>query len=496
MPNALHYLLVTRLKEEVGIREDNYLLWASLFPRGLDVKDTRAKATNLGKRRYDQLLGDLAAEWQDDSSKRELIERVAAIGTRSRRGSRVPEDDLHRLVAEAGGERAIAELDTLLDEFEAGYAAGVHDRAMLEGPLIAKTRTDDGAADVHAALGGLLRAQTAGEDARRAARLEARDKLLALYVCDPAKQQLVDAVRASVERQTVCVAGVDAPSVLGRTLAAHASDPWVSGAGDEPDDYRGLGFLFAEDFKESFDAMVRREFGWQEQRLFVRFWQEYRYLQDQYLTGTCSAEREAQIIVGLFTFCVLACLVGPGSFAEELGFGKPDALKTVIRMDALQPSAHAQARYQLQPVVFNGHDGRTYYTADEPPVVFDAGEVVRFGRDGQWMGEIPCKAITFTDGDVSRRHAELCHTPKGWEIVDMGDGRGSANGTLVFRAFGGPIFRKRGFTAEERAIKIQSGDIIYIAPPQGASYDVELRRGRVLPEIGKEHRAFRFERRG
>ena len=419
MPNALHYLLVTRLKEEVGIREDNYQLWESLFPLGLRVRDVRAKATNLGKRRYDQLLGDLADEWRDDASKVEFVSCAERIVRGTRRGSVVPEVEIRQLV-------------------------GVSD----------------------------------GDDA------------------DPAKEQFVQAVLESVTRTTIAGPDGDVPSILGRSLAEHASDPWIAGAGDEPNDYRGLGFLFAEEFKEAFDAMVRREFGWQDDQLYATFWQEYRYLQDHYLSGVCSATEEARIIAALFTMCVLACLVGPGSYVGCLGFTGPEMVRTVVRMGSLNSSRRMADRYQLQPVVFNGHDARTYYTSDESALVFGAADVVRFGRDAKWLGEDGARGVSFSDPDVSRRHAELRHSPKGWEIVDMGDGEGSSNGTLVFRAFGGPIFRKRGFSATERAIKIQSGDIIYIAPPDGSSYDVELRRGRVLPEIGREHRAFRFERRG
>ncbi len=495
MPNALHYLLVTRLKEEVGIRQDNYLLWASLFPQGMAVKDVRAKATNLGKRRYDQLLTDLAAEWADDASKAAFVERAGQISTRTRRGSRVPEDGLHRLVAPAGGEREQAALRTMLDSYQALYDAGCRDRTELERPFVLRMRDDDGIADVRAILTRLQRGLAGPEEGRGQARLVAEAQLREIMVYDPAKAQLVEVVKTSVSRTTMQVAGHEAQSLLGSVLAAHASDPWNVGTSSETNDYRGLGFLFSDDFKESFDSMVRREFGWQEQQCFVNFWGEYRYLQQRYLSGTCTEDQELDIVQALFAMCVLACLVGPGSFAEELGYELPGMADTVVELTVQAPSEHTQARYQLQPVVFNGHDGRAYYTAAEAPLVFDTGDVVRFGRDGAWMTEAGCRSVAFQDADVSRRHAELRHTSKGWEIVDLGEGSGSANGTLVFRAFGGPIFRKSGFSPEERAIKIQSGDIIYIAPPQGAAYDVELRRGRVVPEVGREHRAFRFERR-
>ena len=495
MPNALQYLLVTRLKEEVGIRQDNYLLWASLFPQGMAVKDVRAKATNLGKRRYDQLLSDLAAEWADDPAKAAFVERAAQISTRARRGSHVPQDDLHRLVAAPGTEREIAMLHQMLDSFQELYDAGCRDRTELERPFVRRMRDDDGVADVRAILLRFQRALGGTQGQREEARQTAEDQLWELLICDPAKAQLVDAVKQSVSRTTVLSGGQQVPALLGTELAAHASDPWNTGTTSEQNDYRGLGFLFSDDFKESFDAMVRREFGWQEQRNFVNFWGEYRYLQERYLTGTCSEEEELDIVQTLFSLCVLACLVGPGSFVEEMGYELPGMADTVVELKVTPPAEHAAARYQLQPVVFNGHDGRAYYTSSEQALVFDVGDVVRFGRDSAWMDEAGCKPVMFQDVDVSRHHAELRHTSKGWEIVDVGDGSGSANGTLVFRAFGGPIFRKSGFSAEERTIKIQSGDIIYIAPPQGASYDVELRRGRIVPEVGRAHRAFRFERR-
>ena len=417
MPNAMHYLLVTRLKEEVGIVGDNYLLWASIFPRGLEVRDTRAKATNLGKRRFDQLLGDLAAEWRDDSGKQAFVAGAERVVKGARRGSRVPVEEVRPFVAVSNG------------------------------------------------------------------------------AVDPAKEQLVQAVWESVTR-TVLPGTDGEASLLGCCLAEHASDPWIVGTEDEVDDYRGLGFLLSEDFREGFDAVIRREFDWQEAALYARFWQEYRFLQERYLSGMCTSEQEEQIIASLFTMCVLACLVGPGSFVGCLGFSEMDMVQTVVRLRPLGATPKTSVRFQLQPVVFNGYDARTYYTSDEPAIVFGTQDVVRFGRDTQWMGEVSGEAVAFSDADVSRRHAELHHTAKGWEIVDVGDGSGSSNGTLVFRAFGGPIFRKRGFSASERAIKIQSGDIIYIAPPNGGDYDVELRRGRVLPEIGRTHRAFRFERRG
>jgi hypothetical protein len=425
MPNALHYFLITRFKEEVGVTADNYQLWASLFPTGvLRVQDVRAKATNMGKRRYDELLGDFAREWQNDPAKEHFVRRAGLLKTRAKKGTNIPREDIRIFVAPSGN--------------------------------------------------------------------------------DPAKASLVEAVQESVRRFSVTFDGVSHPQIIGQTLEAHANDPWILGTADEESDFRGLGFLFSDEFIESFDAMVKVEFGWQDEQLHGRFWQEYRALRQRFLSGSNNYRQEFDILVALFSLCVLACLVGPGSFIKELGFDSPDSIGTVkpLRAPSLPGGPHPSGgdprsqSFQLQPIIFNGREGRSYFTSDERPLVFGRKDIVRFGRDTEWLSEVSCRGISIMDPDISRQHAELRNGPKGWEIVDGGvDSDGSTNGILVFRAFGGPIFRKQGFTERERTIKIESGDIIYIAPPGGSSYDVESRRGCVDPEIGRRGRAFRFERR-
>lgn len=241
-----------------------------------------------------------------------------------------------------------------------------------------------------------------------------------------AKRQLLHAISAFVS----CSSIGGQPSPLGLAISEHYADAWNGGILHEYEDdadYRGLGFLFASDFKGSFAELLERDFAWkmEDDTCMRQFNSEYDWLQSRFLSGELGSADELKLARTLVTMCIATCLVGPGSFARELGW-KPESLPTFTSELYVPSTTHGQA-FQLQPIVLLSEDGTSYFTDAKPSTVFGRDDVVHIGRpdgyDSAWLSE--GTSLPIQDGYVSRRHAVLQHDKRGWILMDLG----SMNGT-------------------------------------------------------------------
>lgn len=434
MAIALEYLLMSRLREETNIAGPKYLVWQALFPKGFaSVTSKGSKSSNLGSKSPDKVLCDFADEWADDQDKADLVEVAYEIGAHARR------------VGGAGDEEAHVLMQALSERLE-----------------------DDG----------------------RLSR---------------AKVQLVDAVVECLTRHAVTVTyesnGRAVTEDVGCALASVIEDgyldPWRADLGfaDEvPTTWRGLAFLFSSEFKDAYIELLGREFGWKDDYYFAKFASELEACQWSYMSGELEDDDELKLMRSVLAMYVLAGLVGPGTFAGELGCAT-STVGTLRGGDDAFPIAHERVvRYQLQPIVFTGRDSWSYYTDVAEPIVFTSKEIVRFGRtddsDPHWLEEY--RGVAIGDRSVSRKHAQLEHRGLEWCLTDLG----SANGTIVIRGYrGGKIFRVAGFTDIERRIRVSTGDLFFFGPKAGYQYDTD-RRPMATPEVEPfvRGKAFRFER--
>ncbi|MDO4537943.1 MAG: FHA domain-containing protein [Coriobacteriales bacterium] len=433
MAVALEYLLVSRLKEETRIDGPTYLTWQALFPKGFtNVSSKASKSTNMGKKSPDKILCDFANEWADDVEKAEFVDVAREIGVLSRRSRGAGTTEAHRLMSALSERRDV-------------------------GDRLAK-----------------------------------------------AKGQLVKAVVESLSRDSVTITyesddetvTEDIPCVLAPIIEEHYDDPWgcydVGLADGESVEMRGLAFLFSNGFREAYITLLKREFGWKDDYYYAKFVAELESCQWAYMSGELSDEESRELMRSVIAMYVLAGLVGPGTFAEELGCST--STKGTSRGDDLPfAKKKSNVRFQLQPIVFTGEGVWSYYTDSMGPITFTSDEIVRFGRmdnsDPHWLEEH--KGISINNMNVSRKHAQLEHRGLEWFLTDLG----SANGTIVLRGYGGgKIFRVAGYSEVERRIQVSTGDLFFFGPKGGYRYDTTA-RPLTTPKVETlvRGKAFRFE---
>jgi len=432
MALALEYLLMSRMREEANIAGPKYLVWQSLFPMGFTaVANKASKSSNLGAKSPDKVLGDFADEWEADPSKADFVSVAREIGTHARKTG-------------GAGDREAHELYCALSE-------------------------------AHEEDGKLKRA----------------------------KRQLMDAVVECLTRTSVTVTRQRAASekeesvrcVLASIIENGYLDPWSYDdlMGEMSVDMRGLSFLFTSSFKESFTTFLRREFGWKDDYYFSKFASEIEFCQWTYMSGELEDEESLELMRSIVAMYILASLVGPGTFAGELGCAQK-TFGTVRGTQAFSFARKKVIKYQLQPIVFNGQGPWSYFTDDADPIVFTSDEIVRFGRedrsDPHWLEEH--RGVALSDRSISRKHAQLEHRGNEWVLTDLA----SANGTIVLRGYnGGKIFRSSGFSDAERGIQVSTGDLFFFGPSGGYRHDVRSRSAStpsVEPFV--RGKAFRFER--
>lgn len=442
MPNAMEYLLISKIKDECGLNAVTVpQMWMSVFPKaflGVAASTQGSKATGCGKKPYYALLSDFAEEWR--------------------------------------GMEGFAEFVAAVDELR---------------PQI--NRRDYSAIAGHVAKISGLR------DAEGHYRV--------------ARKQLIAAVKETVMRDgyetVICAEGDEEPPERKRVslfLGPVVEEFYRDALSDafnltkevndfDEEDYRGLACLFSMDFKESFGSLLEKELATSDGFAWPKFWQDYRGCQDIYHKKKLTRSEAIDLMASVVSMCILACLIGPGAYASDLGWTVDTS---TVFGPQIKETATAIARYQLQPVVFVGQDAWSYYCDGADPIVFSKDDVVRFGRyggiDPRWSEE--CVFIPCEDNSVSRKHAELRHTSTGWYLTDLGTTeKGSLNGTIVFRAYGrGVIFRKSGYSELDRKIKLSTGDIIYLGPSNGGHYSVEKRYGSPKVDLHAHGKAYRFER--
>lgn len=477
--NAMKCFLY-RFREELGIKCADRELFGSVFPELLDSGrsiDSQTQATSrYGKSEPRQLLACVAKSPMLPHECSELRETIRIIVRHSHQGKVVPADALRRLTKRSSARSYAGVFDSNLSALALKSRVEGEDFDAAASPFLAMFGQDDAKDDVRSLLRKAWTSARRGEAEEFA---KARDGLWRWCVHDVAKDQLANYLRSLI------VNGFRRDTVLGTETVAHYRDGWNRSLSSnspvpEEDCRRGLGFVFSNGFREDFTVSLRETFPNADPFSERDFWDEMAALAAKYDDGEIDSKGELKVMVDAVTMCLLAAVVGPGSFSEELGWPLPGETET----NAVKRTTSGILRtsnIRLQPVILIGERSDTYFTQQGEHASLEPNDKrsVRLGRDYTWL-DGGASSVRFDDERVSRRHAEVFRDRGKWFVRDLG----STFGTLVIKAPPRlPVLLHSYGTPSET--DLVTGDIIVIAPLDGA--------GEMKLPLGLPNRALRFE---
>ena len=478
--NAMKCFLY-RFREELGIQCADRELFGSVFPELLDEDrsiDSQTQATSrYGKSEPRQLLSYVAKSPLLPREYSELRETIRIIGRHSHQGKAVPTDAIRRLTKRSSAKSYAGIFDSNLAELAQKSRIEGGDFDGAASPFLALFSQEDAKGDVRDILRKAWKSAR-GDDTEGF--VKARNSLWRWCVHDVAKDQLAQYVRSLI------VNGFRRDTILGTETVAHYRDGWnrsmssTSPIPEEENYRRGLGFVFSNGFREDFTASLCETFPNADPFSENDFWSEMAALAAHYDDGEIDSKGELKVMVDAVTMCLLAAIVGPGSYSEELGWPLPGETETNTVKRATSGILRT-SNMRLQPVILTGERSDTYFTQEGEHVSLKSNDKrgVRLGRDYTWL-DGGASYIRFDDERVSRRHAEVFRDRGKWIARDLG----STFGTLVIKA---PprlpvLLHSHGTISETDLV---TGDVIVIAPLNAAG-DVRL-------PLGLPNRALRFE---
>lgn len=483
--NAMKFFL-SRFRDELDIECEDWELFGSVFPELLDAdrskNSRREAASRYGNHEPRTLLPCIKKSTRLPKQHEELIETIDVVVKASQKGRVTPTDALGRLTRRSREKTyaGIFESNLAVLVREARLYGGDFDR--VSAPFLALFSQEETKKEITKHLREIWDlARKGNEDIH-----ESADYAMLWRWCihDVAKDQLVRYVRSLI------VDGYRLRTVLGYQTVKHYADGWNKSAPyivdddeDAEDFRRGLGFVLSRDFLQEYAEMLRRTFPDTDSFSKNDFLSELKAIGAEYDDGDISDEAQLKAMVDAVTMCILAALVGPGSFARELGRPLPGEVDTVSGRQLGAP-ALMSVGCRLQPVVLTGENSDSYFTdqsIDAARIDKKNGNAIRVGRSADWLAEVT-SAIRLTDSRVSRRHAEIFRSSGKWKLRDLE----TTYGTLVIRAAPHrPIALHSSLDEEGLEITLRPGDIIV---PGAFSDD-----GTKIIPIGSAGRALRFE---
>lgn len=479
--NAMKFFL-SRFRDELDIECEDWELFGSVFPELLDAdrskNSRREAASRYGNHEPRTLLPCIKRSPWLPNRHEELFETIDAVVQATQKGKVIPTDALGRLTRRSKEKTYAGVFESNLAVLveEARIDGGDFDR--VAAPFLALFSQEETKKEIRKYLREIWAFVRKGNEGIH----ESADYAMLRRWCihDVAKDQLVGYVRFLI------VEGYKLRTVLGYQTVKHYADGWNKSAPyivEEEDFRRGLGFVLSRDFHQEYAEMLHRTFPKNDSFSENDFWTELNAIGAEYDGGDISDGDQLKAMVDAVTMCILAALVGPGSFARELGRLLPGEVSTAFGRQ-LGTTALASVGCRLQPVVLTGESSDSYFTdqsIDAARIDKKNGNVIRVGRNADWLAE-GASAIRLMGESVSRKHAEVFRSSGKWKLRDLK----TTYGTLVIRAAPHrPIALHSSLDEEGLEITLRPGDIIV---PGAFSDD-----GTKIIPIGSAGQALRFE---